>query len=186
MSTVLCRHPAGDLGPLNTGTTDTAPDLSSPPRTELPLWRLSVLRLGYLILGGGLVIYKWPLLFHHDKPWPPMTSVVTCVLVAMSVLALLGLRYPVRMLPILLFEVAWKLLWLAVVALPLSLNHQMDPDIRELTTEILWVVIILAVIPWPYVYSNYLVRRGDPWRYSLGITKSGRVVRRSPARDRRG
>ncbi len=144
MSTVLCRHPAGDLGPLNTGTTDTAPDLSSPPRTELPLWRLSVLRLGYLILGGGLVIYKWPLLFHHDKPWPPMTSVVTCVLV------------------------------------------QMDPDIRELTTEILWVVIILAVIPWPYVYSNYLVRRGDPWRYSLGITKSGRVVRRSPARDRRG
>jgi hypothetical protein len=143
----------------------TSPDLSSPPRTELPLWRLHVLRLGYLILGGGLVVYKWPLLFDHAMPWPPMTSVVTCVLVGMSVLALLGLRYPVRMLPILLFEVVWKMIWLAVVALPLWLGHQMDADTRAVTNEVLWVVVILAVIPWPYVYSNYLVRRGDRWRH---------------------
>jgi hypothetical protein len=68
------------------------------------------------------------------------------------------------MLPILLFEAAWKMIWLAAVALPLWLNHQMDPDTRELTNEILWVVIILAVIPWRYAYSNYLVRRADRWR----------------------
>jgi hypothetical protein len=123
-----------------------------------------VLRVGYLILGGGLVVYKWPLLFQHDNPWPVMTSIVTCVLVAMSVLALFGLRYPVQMLPILLFEVAWKVIWLVAVALPLWLNHQMDPDTRESTNEILWVVIILAVIPWRYAYSKYLVRRGDRWR----------------------
>jgi len=140
-----------------------SPDLNSQP-AELPLWRLHVLRLGYLVLGGGLVVYKWPLLFDHDEPWPPMTSVVTCVLVGMSVLALLGLRYPVRMLPILLFEVVWKLIWLAVVALPLWLDNQMDADLRAVADEVLWVVVILAVIPWPYVYSNYVARRGDRWR----------------------
>ena len=32
-------------------------------------------------------------------------------------LALLGLRYPVRLIPILLFECLWKLMWLAIVAL---------------------------------------------------------------------
>jgi hypothetical protein len=149
---------------MTTATTDTSPDLSPRPRTALPLWRLHVLRLGYLILGGGLVVFKWPLLFHHDKPWPVMTSVVTCMLVAMSVLALLGLRYPVRLLPILLFEAAWKMTWLAVVALPLWLNHQMDPETRQSTNEILWVVVILAVVPWRYVYSNYLIRRADRWR----------------------
>jgi hypothetical protein len=149
---------------MTTATTGTSPDLSSSSHTELPLWRLHVLRLGYLVLGGGLVVYKWPLLFHHDKPWPVMTSVVTCMLVAMSVLALLGLRYPVWMLPILLFEVAWKLTWLAVVALPQWLNHQMDPDTRQAANEILWVVIILAVIPWRYVYSNFLIRHADRWR----------------------
>jgi hypothetical protein len=149
---------------MTTATTDTSPDLSPPPRPELPLWRLYVLRLGYLILGGGLVVYKWPLLFHHDKPWPLMTSVVTCVLVGISVLALLGLRYPVQMLPILLFEVVWKAIWLAAVALPLWLNHQMDPDTRQATNEVLSGAIILAVIPWRYVYSNYLIRRADRWR----------------------
>ena len=41
-----------------------------------------------------------------------------CILLAMSVLAFLGLRYPVKMLPILLFESMWKLTWLAVIALP--------------------------------------------------------------------
>ncbi len=149
---------------MNTATTDAAPTLGSPPRSELPLWRLYLLRFGYLILGGGLVVYKWPLLVNHDKPWPLMTSVVVCMLVAMSILALLGLRYPVVMLPILLFETAWKMIWLASVALPLWLNHQMDAAARELTSEVLWVVIILAVIPWPYVYTNYLRRRADRWR----------------------
>ena len=44
---------------------------------------------------------------------------VLCILIAMSVLALLGLRYPQRMLPVLLFEVAWKMIWLAAVVVPL-------------------------------------------------------------------
>ena len=53
-----------------------------------------------------------PLLF-ADKPWDLQAGTVECLLVAMSLLALLGLRHPRQMLPILLFEVTWKLLWLA-------------------------------------------------------------------------
>jgi hypothetical protein len=135
-----------------------------PPRTELSLWRLYLLRLGYLVLGGGLVVYKWPLLFNHDNPWPLIDSVVVCMLVGMSIIALLGLRYPVQMLPILLFEVAWKMIWLGAVALPQWQNHQMDAATRELTNEVLWVVIIVAVIPWRYVFSNYLTKRAERWR----------------------
>jgi hypothetical protein len=142
--------------------TVTEPSVS--PGTQLPLWRLHVLRLGYLILGGGLAVYKWPLLIRHDNPWPLMDSVVICILVAMSLLALLGLRYPLQLLPILLFEVAWKLIWLSVVALPLWLDHAMDRSARDLTNEILWVVVILAAIPWRYVLSHYLAKRGDRWR----------------------
>jgi len=164
MSTEMHTATESATGTGANATTGASPDRSSATGGSLPLWRLHVLRLGYLILGGGLVVYQWPLLFRHDKPWPLMTSVVTCMLVAMSALALLGLRYPLQLLPILLFEVTWKALWLGVVALPLWLDHQLDPAARELTGEVLWVVVIVPVIPWRYVYSNYLVRRGDRWR----------------------
>jgi hypothetical protein len=45
-------------------------------------------------------------------------GVGTCLLTAMSLLAFLGLRHRVRMLPIPLFEVAWTVHWIAVIAIP--------------------------------------------------------------------
>jgi hypothetical protein len=83
---------------------------------QLSLRRLYALRVGYLVLGGGLALVKWPLFFHRDTPWTLTEGVVNCLLAAMSLLAFLGLRYPVRMLPVLLFECTWKVIWLSVVA----------------------------------------------------------------------
>ena len=34
----------------------------------------------------------------------------------------LGIRYALQMLPVLLFEIAWKLIWMTVVVLPLWLT----------------------------------------------------------------
>jgi hypothetical protein len=131
---------------------------------ELSLARLHALRIGYLVLGGGLAMVKWPLFFHRDMPWTLTEGVVNCLLAALSLLALLGLRYPVQMLPVLLFECLWKVIWLSVVALPLWASHRVDPATRQTTYSVLVVVIIFAVIPWRYVYSQYVTRRGDRWR----------------------
>ena len=70
-------------------------------------------------MGVGLAIVKWPLLATAHT-LPLYDGVTLCLLTAMSLLALLGLRHPVRLLPLLLFESAWKLLWLSVVALPVA------------------------------------------------------------------
>jgi hypothetical protein len=135
--------------------------VSPPTAHRLPgSWR----RAGYLVLGLGLALVKWPLFFHRDTPWTLTEGVVNCLLTALSVLAFLGLRYPVQMLPVLLFECSRKVIWLAVVALPLWTSHKMDPATLQTTYSVLVVVIIFAVIPWRYVYSQYLARRGDPWR----------------------
>lgn len=133
--------------------------------TELRLWQVNLLRVGYLVMGGGLAIKKWPLLFDHES-WGLMGGTIQCLLIGMSVLALLGLRYPVRMLPILLFEVAWKLLWLGVVALPLWLDGKLAGAALEQTAAILWVVIVIAVVPWRHVATQYVTARGDAWRRS--------------------
>ena len=82
----------------------------------------------------------------------------------MSVLALLGLRYPVRMLPILLFEVGWKALWLGIVALPLWSGGRLEDAFLTQTNAVLWVVIVAAVIPWRYAANQYVLAAGDPWR----------------------
>ena len=150
-------------------TTSHQPDQSAEGGSRVPaqvsLWQLNLLRVGYLVMGGGLAVVKWPLLFNHG-PWELKAGTVQCMLVAMSVLALMGLRYPLRMLPILLFEVGWKLIWLGVVALPLWKDNQLEGATREQAVTVLLVVIIIAVIPWRHVLTQYAMAAGDPWRRS--------------------
>ena len=158
-------------------TTSPQPDRSEKGAARLPaqvsLWQLNLLRVGYLVMGGGLAVVKWPLLFNHG-PWELKDGTVECILVAMSVLALLGLRYPLRMLPILLFEVAWKLIWLGVIALPLWLDNRLvEGATREQAGAVLWVAIIIAVIPWRHLLAQYVMAPGDPWG------SGGRNVRRT-------
>lgn len=64
---------------------------------SLPTWRLNVMRVGYFVMGAGLAVTKWPELAAHE-PWELKEGTVVTMLVALSVLALLGLRYPQRML----------------------------------------------------------------------------------------
>ena len=82
----------------------------------------------------------------------------------MSLLALLGLRYPVKLLPVLFFESAWKLLWLALVALPQTVGGSLDTATSATVFSCSLVVLILAAIPWRYVWANYLRAHGDRWR----------------------
>jgi hypothetical protein len=131
--------------------------------TPVALWRLNVLRVGYLFMGGGLAIIKWPLLFEHPT-WGVAEGTKECLFIAMSFLALLGLRYPLRMLPILLFEVTWKVIWLAIVALPAWMNDELHGALRTEAGAVLLVVVIIAVIPWRHVFTQYVTAPADPWR----------------------
>ena len=141
----------------------TPPD-SSIPRSELtlPTWRLNLMRVGYLVMGGGLVVVKWPELLAHE-PWELMHGTVLTMLVAMSVLALLGLRHPQQMLPILLFEVGWKALWLGSVALPLWLDDKLTGAFWENTVKVSWVIIVVAVIPWRHAFRQYVLAPAERW-----------------------
>jgi hypothetical protein len=138
-------------------------DDSTRGSASLPTWRLNVMRVGYLVMGAGLALTKWPELFGRG-PWELKEGTVLTMLFSMSVLALLGLRYPQRMLPILLFEVGWKLTWLAVVALPLWIDGNLTGATREQAATVLLVAIVIAVIPWRHVASQFVTASGDRWR----------------------
>ena len=90
------------------------------------LFRLYLLRVTYLILVVGIGTEFWPGLIQHGAEWPLMRGVAYSMLAALSLLALVGLRYPLAMLPAVFAELLWKTIWLLVVALPKWLSGQMD------------------------------------------------------------
>jgi hypothetical protein len=140
-------------------TTPAAPTTA----TDLSLTRLHLMRAGYLLMGVGLVLVKWPLLSEAEA-LPLYEGVTLCLLTAMSLLAFLGLQHPVKLLPLLLFESAWKLLWLSLVALPKAITGDLDAATSETVVNCSLVVVILAVTPWRYVWRNYVRATGDRWR----------------------
>lgn len=141
----------------------TITQAAPPDVADLSLTRLHLMRAGYLLMGVGLVVVKWPLLPGADA-LPLYEGVTLCLLTAMSVLAFLGLRHPVKLLPVLLFEVIWKLLWLSLVALPKAAVGDLDAATTEVLVNCSLIVFIIAVTPWRYVWRQYVTRAGERWR----------------------
>ncbi len=90
------------------------------------------------------------------------------MLTAFSLLCLLGLRYPLQLLPILLWELLWKTLWLAIVALPQWWAGHVDDAIKPNLFACSFVVLVIVAMPWRYAFAHYIERQGDRWRLSLG------------------
>lgn len=131
---------------------------------DVSVFRLYLLRAGYLLLVVGLGLTVWPSILNPAKSWELMHGVVVAMLGAMGLLAVLGLRYPLQMLPLLFFELTWKTIWLVRVALPLWTAHRLDADASETAFECLIAAVYLVVIPWPYVFRAYVLRKGDRLR----------------------
>lgn len=126
---------------------------AAPVAGELTPLRLHLMRGGYLVMGVGLALVKWPLL--PDAHTMPLHEGVTlCLLTAMSLLALLGTLRPVWMLPVLVLEVLWKAVWLSLVALPRALSGDLGPEFVEVATSCTLIVVIAAAVPWGYVWRR--------------------------------
>jgi hypothetical protein len=119
------------------------------------------MRLLYLLNFVLLGLDVWPAIISHKGLWDPLHGVAFSFWAALSALSGLGLRYPLRMLPLLLLQLFYKAVWLLAVALPMwSVVRSTD-----LTRAMLiGVVMDLVCIPWPYVLANHVKARGDRWR----------------------
>jgi hypothetical protein len=105
----------------------------------------------------------WPTWTHHAQ-WTLWQGVGKSLLTAISLMAILGIRYPLKMLPLLFFELAWKSIWLLGIALPLWLGHRIDADTADTIQACLMSAVFLVVIPWRYVFVSYVLQPGDRWK----------------------
>jgi hypothetical protein len=140
-------------------TNQTPRDIVAP---EVSLARIYVLRATYLLLVIGLGGMIVPILVTH-----PLDSrgVIASLLGGIWVLAFLGLRYPLQMLPLLMFEFAWKAIWMVAFGLPQWFAGQLPPTFSEDFFSIgMGVILMPLVIPWGYVYRHYVKQPGARWR----------------------
>ena len=133
--------------------------------TEVSPIRLWVMRAMYLLMAVGIGNMVWPLIVSHPPTVPLMTGVAWALIGTIGLLSLLGLRYPLRMLPLLLVELIWKAIWLVAFAGPRWLDGTLDEPMRTSVFETAFGGLLLLVIPWRYFWANYVVRPGDPWTF---------------------
>jgi len=161
----LGQHPPPDLDWISPVTQLYVDREKTPIMPEVSTFRLYVLRAMYLLMVLGLAIDIWPLILNHPSDVEHMKGVVRSVLGTVSLLALLGIRYPLKMLPLMFFELIWKTIWILSFGLPLVAAHALTPDTRDTMKACLMGAILFPiVIPWPYVWRHYVKGPADRWR----------------------
>ncbi|HET7230777.1 MAG TPA: hypothetical protein VFJ16_12285 [Longimicrobium sp.] len=142
---------------------------------EVSTLRLYVLRGTYLLIALLMGLQIWPLILRHPTDVEHMKGVVRAMLGAITLLSLLGVRYPLKMLPLLFIELAWKTIWVLSFGLPLWSAGRLDADTAEtMKACLMGVVIFPLAIPWGYVWRHYIAAPGDPWR--APVPRTGAVA----------
>jgi hypothetical protein len=150
---------------LTVGATNVPDDFASRDAEHgISLFRLYTLRVCYFILAAGLGTYYWPSVIQHTNEFATTKGIPFALLAGLGLTSALGIRYPVQMVPLLLFELTWKAIYLVAFAMPLWRAHQINAAAAADIRAVLMVVIFIPLIPWRYVFAQYVLKRGERWR----------------------
>lgn len=139
---------------------------STQPALGVSKARLTILRALYAFIVIGLALFIWPTLFTKLPAPPHFQGVVLTMLPAFSLFCAIGIRYPLQMLPILLWELVWKSMWLLLVALPRWIAGTMDAATTQTVIDCVALVLVLLAVPWGYVVQNYVRKPAERARLS--------------------
>src|SRR5271165_6600690 len=118
-----------------------------------------LLRLVYILMFFVLGKETWTHILTHQGPWEPSNAMAWCVWTAFATLAGLGIVRPLKMLPILLLEIFYKVMWLLLVAYPLWSQGKLAGSPAEgMTSAFLWVMLPIVAVPWGYVFATYIYK----------------------------
>src|SRR6266480_3167240 len=115
--------------------------------------------LMFFVLGKD----TWTHILIHQGPWDPTNAVAWCVWTAFATLAGIGIIRPVKMLPIVLLEIFYKVLWLILVAYPRWAKGALWGS-EAIALPFLWVPLPIVAVPWGHVFVTYLYK---PKKYNM-------------------
>jgi len=142
------------------------------------------LRANYLIWAVAGLFMALPALIAPD---PIARGMIESMFGGLWVMGIFGLRYPLQMLPIFLFEFVWKTVWLLAFGLPQWLAGMRSPRLSE---DLLAIgngpILFGLIIPWDYVWRHYIKKPAERWRCcSARASSTGLCISDAPAPSRK-
>ena len=116
-----------------------------------------LLRLLFSLIVLFVATDSWSAILEHRGQWDHVRAAAVCMWAAFSALAMFGLINPLKWLPIVLFEIFYKIIWLFIVAYPLWSTNQLAGSPAEgMTAAFLWVLLPIVAMPWAYAVRTYV------------------------------
>lgn len=126
----------------------------------VPPINIYLLRVLFVLMFIFVNLDTWPTIFTHKGGWDHVRAAAICMWATYGVLAIIGIVRPLLMLPIVIFEIIYKIIWLIIVAYPLwSTNKLAGSPAEEMTSAFLWVILPIVAMPWRYFFRKYILGR---------------------------
>jgi hypothetical protein len=117
-----------------------------------------LLRLLFTLMFLFLTYDSWAHIIRHTGPWDPANSAAWFMWGSCSVISIIGIIRPLKMLPIVLFEIIYKTAWLIVVAYPLYQRNELAGSPAEhMADNFMLVILPIVAMPWRYFFRTYIV-----------------------------
>ena len=124
----------------------------------VPRINIYLLRILFSLMFLFVASSSWKHIFNHTGFWDNMNAAAWCMWASYSTISIIGIVRPLRMLPIVLFEIVYKIAWLVVVAYPLWVKNQLTGSPAEsMTSVFLWVCLPIVAMPWRYFFMTYIL-----------------------------
>lgn len=124
----------------------------------VPRIKIYLLRLLFILMFAFLGKDAWTYIFTHKGAWDGAEAMNFCIWASYSVLSVLGILHPLKMLPLVMLEILYKTMWLILVAYPLWLSNQLaGSPVEGMVFVFALVPLPIVAMPWKYAFRKYVL-----------------------------
>ncbi|MFC5046189.1 hypothetical protein ACFSTE_04530 [Aquimarina hainanensis] len=125
-------------------------------KTKPRNWRLHLMRGLFFLNFISLAYDNWSTILFPKEQMGVLSGVAISFWAGFSLLNFLGIRFPLKMIPILLLQLLYKSAWIIGTYLPAHASGTTSAGIQEFFWIcIAGIVLNLVIIPWKYTYREF-------------------------------
>lgn len=127
----------------------------------VPALNVFLLRAMFFLMATFLAVDVWRAILTHEGPWNPIEASAWCFWLGFSLLAIVGIFKPTKLLPIVLLEIVYKLIWLVLVAVPVwFLGEPSAQGFGTVAFAFALVLLPIVAMPWKHFVASFGFGRG--------------------------